>query len=59
MEKGVILKPNVYACSAEQEGIKADPTEMCELVSFVKRNKLQTESFFIGQNQCELIAVYK
>ncbi|CAN4128321.1 unnamed protein product [Withania somnifera] len=36
---------------AEQEYIKADPTEMCELISFVKRKKLQTGSFVIGQNQ--------
>lgn len=55
LEMGVGLKTYVYVCSAEQEGIKADPTEMCELVSFVKRNKLQTEIFVIGQNQCELL----
>ena len=58
MENGVGLKKAcVYACSAEQEGIKADPTEMCELISFIKRNKLQKESFVIGQNQCEFIPV--
>ncbi|XP_009761901.1 uncharacterized protein [Nicotiana sylvestris] len=44
---------------AEQEGIKADPTEMCELVSFVKRNKLQTESFFIGQNQYLVTTIHE
>lgn len=59
LENGVGLKACVYACNAEQEGIMADPTEMCELISFVKRNKLQKESFVIGQNQCEFIAVYK
>lgn len=59
LENDVGLKPCVYACSAEQEGMMADPTEMCELISFIKRNKLQTESFVIGQNQCEFIAVYK
>ncbi|XP_075102770.1 uncharacterized protein LOC107774359 isoform X2 [Nicotiana tabacum] len=44
---------------AEQEGIKGDPTEMCELVSFVKRNKLQTESFFIGQNQYLVTTIHE
>ncbi|KAM3264184.1 hypothetical protein P3S67_003828 [Capsicum chacoense] len=44
---------------AEQEGIKADPTEMCELVSFVKRNKLQTEIFVIGQNQYLVTSIHE
>ncbi|XP_019232785.1 PREDICTED: uncharacterized protein LOC109213427 isoform X2 [Nicotiana attenuata] len=44
---------------SEQEGIKGDPTEMCELVSFVKRNKLQTESFFIGQNQYLVTTIHE
>lgn len=39
--------------SAEQEGIKADPMELSQLVNFVKRNKFQSETFFIGQNQCK------
>lgn len=43
-----------FSCSAEQEGIKADPIEISQFVSFVKRNKLQTESFCIGPNECEL-----
>lgn len=42
------------ACSAEQEGIiKVSPIELSEFISFVKRNRLQTESFIIGQNQCK------
>ncbi|XP_060207896.1 uncharacterized protein LOC132635490 isoform X2 [Lycium barbarum] len=44
---------------AQQEGIKADPTEMCELVSFVKRNKLQTESFVIGHNQYLVTSIHE
>ncbi|KAG5592282.1 hypothetical protein H5410_042796 [Solanum commersonii] len=53
------LKACVYACSAEQEGIMADPTEMCELISFVKRNKLQKESFVIGQNQYLVTSIHE
>lgn len=37
---------------AEQEGIKADPTELSQFIGFFKRNKLQSESFFVGPNQC-------
>ncbi|KAH0645551.1 hypothetical protein KY290_034334 [Solanum tuberosum] len=44
---------------AEQEGIMADPTEMCELISFVKRNKLQEESFVIGQNQYLVTSIHE
>ncbi|CAN4076452.1 unnamed protein product [Withania somnifera] len=44
---------------AEQDGIKADPTEMCELIRFVKRNKLQTESFIIGQNQYLVTSIHE
>ncbi|XP_057478550.1 uncharacterized protein LOC130765948 [Actinidia eriantha] len=36
---------------AEQEGIKANPMELSQFVDFVNRNKLQSESFFIGPNQ--------
>ncbi|KAK3006614.1 hypothetical protein RJ639_017250 [Escallonia herrerae] len=36
---------------AEQEGIKADPTELNQFVSFIKQNKLETQSFFIGPNE--------
>lgn len=39
--------------SAEQEGIKANPIETSQLVDFIKCNKLQTESFIIGANQCK------
>ncbi|KAH0648364.1 hypothetical protein KY285_033612 [Solanum tuberosum] len=43
----------------KQEGIMADPTEMCELISFVKRNKLQKESFVIGQNQYLVTSIHE
>lgn len=33
--------------------------EFSQFVGFIKRNKLQTESFFVGQNQCELFCYYK
>ncbi|KAK3033807.1 hypothetical protein RJ639_034378, partial [Escallonia herrerae] len=40
-----------YVGSSEQEGIKADPTELNQFVSFIKQNKLETQSFFIGPNE--------
>ena len=42
------------ACSAEQEGLKADPIEMTRFVDFIQQNKLQTGSFIIGSNECKL-----
>lgn len=42
------------AGSAEQEGIKVNPIELSQFVDFIKHNKLQTESFIIGSNQCKL-----
>ncbi|KAK6129827.1 hypothetical protein DH2020_036413 [Rehmannia glutinosa] len=44
---------------AEQEGIKADPIEISQFVSFVKRNKLQLESFFIGPNQYLVTSIHE
>lgn len=41
------------AFSAEQEGIKVNPIELSQFIDFIKHNKLQTESFIIGPNQCE------
>lgn len=43
----------LVAYSAEQEGIKADPVELSQFIDFFKRNKLESESFFVGANQCE------
>ena len=39
--------------SAEQEKIKINLIELSQFISFIKRNKLQIETFFIGQNQCK------
>ncbi|CAK9143697.1 unnamed protein product [Ilex paraguariensis] len=44
---------------AEQEGIKTDPTELSSFVSFVKQNKFQTESFFIGQNEYIVTSIHE
>ncbi|XP_027074822.1 uncharacterized protein [Coffea arabica] len=43
----------------EQEAVKADPMELSQFVSFVKRNKLQAESFFIGQNQYLVTSIHE
>ncbi|KAG8382023.1 hypothetical protein BUALT_Bualt05G0033300 [Buddleja alternifolia] len=44
---------------AEQEGIRADPIEISQFVSFVKRNKLQMETFFIGPNQYLVTSIHE
>lgn len=49
----LVLKFILFTYSAEQEGIKADPIEVSQFISFVKRNKLPMETFFIGENQCK------
>ncbi|XP_047334789.1 uncharacterized protein LOC124938397 [Impatiens glandulifera] len=43
---------------AEQEGIRANPIELGQFVDFVKRNNLQSESFFIGLNQYIVTSIY-
>ncbi|KAM7490805.1 hypothetical protein LguiA_033726 [Lonicera macranthoides] len=43
----------------EQEGIKADPIELSEFIKFIKRNKLKTESFFIGPNQYVVTSIHE
>lgn len=43
----------LHACSAEEEGIKVNPIELSQFVDFIKCDKLQTESFVIGTNQCK------
>ncbi|XP_073021459.1 uncharacterized protein [Primulina eburnea] len=45
--------------SLEQEGIKADPIELSQLVGFVKKNKLQTEFFFVGTNQYLVTSIHE
>ncbi|XP_054823985.1 pectin acetylesterase 8-like [Prosopis cineraria] len=44
---------------AEQEGIKANPIELNHFVDYVKRNKLQTESFIIGPNQYLVTSIHE
>lgn len=44
---------------AEQEGIEADPIELSQFVNFIKRNNLQTESFFIGSNQYVVTSIHE
>jgi hypothetical protein len=41
--------------SAEQEGMKVNIIELRHFVDFVRHNQLQTESFYIGSNQCKPI----
>lgn len=54
LENLYLLMGWLAAGSAEQEGIKANPIELNHFVDYIKRNKLQTESFIIGPNQCKL-----
>ncbi|XP_047971194.1 uncharacterized protein LOC125214291 isoform X1 [Salvia hispanica] len=44
---------------AEQEGIKADPIQISQFISFVKRNKLQMETFFIEPNQYLVTSIHE
>ncbi|KAF9685652.1 hypothetical protein SADUNF_Sadunf03G0076700 [Salix dunnii] len=44
---------------AEQEGINATPTEVSQFVDFVRRNKLQSENFTIGQNQYVVTSIHE
>ncbi|KAI8547163.1 hypothetical protein RHMOL_Rhmol07G0173600 [Rhododendron molle] len=44
---------------AEQEGIKADPVELSQFIDFFKRNKLQSESFFVGTNQYIVTSIHE
>ncbi|KAH9687788.1 hypothetical protein KPL70_014896 [Citrus sinensis] len=53
------LKFRYGLCSAEQEGMKADPVDLTEFVDFVKLNKLQTDCFFIGKNQYIVTTIHE
>lgn len=44
---------------AEQEGAKADPIEISQFVHFVKRNKLQTETFLLGPNEYLVTSIHE
>uniref|UniRef100_A0A2P2KT57 Uncharacterized protein LOC101305474 n=1 Tax=Rhizophora mucronata TaxID=61149 RepID=A0A2P2KT57_RHIMU len=39
--------------SAEQQGLKANPIDLSQFIEFVRRNKLQNETFIIGANECK------
>lgn len=44
---------------AEQEGTKADPIEINGFVRFVKRYKLQTETFLLGPNEYLVTSIHE
>ncbi|XP_021753410.1 uncharacterized protein LOC110718806 [Chenopodium quinoa] len=44
---------------AEQEGYRADPIELSQFVNFVKRNKLQTETFLLGPNEYVVTSIHE
>ncbi|XP_010248743.1 PREDICTED: uncharacterized protein LOC104591564 isoform X2 [Nelumbo nucifera] len=44
---------------AEQHGIKAKPVELGPFIDFIKRNNLQGECFFIGQNQYMITSIHE
>ncbi|KAK4557330.1 hypothetical protein RGQ29_007192 [Quercus rubra] len=48
-----------YSCSAKQEGIKVNPIELSQFVDFIKRDKLQTETFIIGPNQYLVTSIHE
>uniref|UniRef100_A0A7N2N3T4 Profilin n=2 Tax=Quercus lobata TaxID=97700 RepID=A0A7N2N3T4_QUELO len=47
------------SCSAKQEGIKVNPIELSQFVDFIKRDKLQTETFIIGPNQYLVTSIHE
>ncbi|XVE57253.1 hypothetical protein DITRI_Ditri04bG0076800 [Diplodiscus trichospermus] len=54
------LRPSrLWSTIAEQEGINISPIELSQFVSFIKRNKLQTESFVIGHNQYMVTSIHE
>ncbi|XWS49383.1 hypothetical protein CRYUN_Cryun13aG0159100 [Craigia yunnanensis] len=54
------LRPSrLLSTVAKQEGIKISPIELSQFVSFIKYNKLQTESFVIGHNQYMVTSIHE
>ncbi|XP_059663067.1 uncharacterized protein LOC132308832 isoform X2 [Cornus florida] len=45
--------------SCEQEGIKVNPIELSQFIDFIKQNKLQSDSFFIGPNQYIVTSIHE
>lgn len=39
--------------------MKADPIELSQFISYVKRNKLQAETFFIGQSEYMVTSIHE
>nr|GEU63565.1 putative profilin family protein [Tanacetum cinerariifolium] len=52
-------KIDLDVCSAEEEGIEADPIEVSQFVNFVKRCNYQSESFFINSNQYIVTSIHE
>ncbi|KAJ4846368.1 hypothetical protein Tsubulata_010973 [Turnera subulata] len=50
---------DVCSYSAEQQGTKCNPMELSQFIDFVKRNKLQSESFTIGHNQYVVTSIHE
>ncbi|XP_022888865.1 uncharacterized protein LOC111404272 isoform X6 [Olea europaea var. sylvestris] len=48
-----------YVGSSEEEGIQSYPIELSQFVGYVNRNKLRTESFFIGLNQYLVSSIHE
>ncbi|GMY33632.1 pectin acetylesterase 8-like [Fagus crenata] len=44
---------------AKQEGIKVNPIELSQFVDFIKRDKLQSETFIIGPNQYLVTSIHE
>ncbi|XVF52177.1 hypothetical protein PTKIN_Ptkin04bG0243900 [Pterospermum kingtungense] len=54
------LRPSrLLSTIAEQKGIKMSPIELSQFVNFIKRNKMQTESFVIGHNQYMVTSIHE
>ncbi|XP_022863185.1 uncharacterized protein LOC111383329 [Olea europaea var. sylvestris] len=53
------LKLRLLSCRVEHEGIQSDPIELSQFVGYVKKNKLQSESFFIGSNQYLVTSIHE
>ncbi|KAH1106690.1 hypothetical protein J1N35_010458 [Gossypium stocksii] len=54
------LRPSrLLSTIAEQEGIKICPIELSQFVNFIKRNKLQKETFMIGNNQYMVTSIHE
>ncbi|KAK8639902.1 hypothetical protein V6N13_138268 [Hibiscus sabdariffa] len=54
------LRPSrLLSTIAEQEGMKISPIELSQFISFIKRNKLQKETFVIGNKQYMVTSIHE